>query len=114
MIYLSNKELYKEIVVSKNTGKLTRTAQKMFDILVERVLKIYNLDQYTKEECRQTAYLHLYQGWFMFNEEYENAFSYYTEIIKHGINSGFNILNERKKNGYNKIEFISYSCGDFI
>lgn len=112
MIYLSNKELYKEILISKNMGKLTREAQKMFDIMVERLLRTFTLDPYTREECKQTAYLYLYQGWFNYNEEYTNAFAYFTEVIKTGIMRGFNTLNERNKNGYKKIEFLHYSTMD--
>lgn len=112
MIYLSNKELYKEILISKNMGKLTREAQKMFDIMVERLLKMFDMDYYTREECKQTAYLFLYQRWFNYNEEYTNAFAYFTEVIKTGIMTGFNILYERKKNGYKKIEFLHYSNMD--
>jgi len=113
MIYLSNKELYKEIVISKNMGKLTPEAQRMFALMVDRLIKTFPLDEYTREECKQTAYVYLYQGWFNYNEDYTNAFAYFTEVIKTGIMRGFNTLNERNRNGYKKIKFLHYSTMDF-
>ncbi len=38
-MYLNNKELYVEIIVSKAQGKLTRNAEKMLELLAKKTIK---------------------------------------------------------------------------
>lgn len=92
--YLSNKELFCEIIVSKAQGKLTRKAEKMFLLIIKNVGKkfYYNtLDD--RHDCQQEASLQVFKNWMSFNEENtDNAFSYITEISKRGYAKAFNDL----------------------
>jgi len=38
-MYLNNRELYIELVVSKAQGRLTRPAQKMLELLAKKTIK---------------------------------------------------------------------------
>ena len=42
-MYLNNKDLYVEIIVSKAQGKLTRNAEKMLELLAKKTIKKINL-----------------------------------------------------------------------
>ena len=44
-IYLNNKDLYIEIIVSKAQGKLTRNAEKMLELLAKKTIKKIKISQ---------------------------------------------------------------------
>jgi hypothetical protein len=90
--YLSNKDLYCELIVSKAKGKLTREAEKMLILLTKNVIKkMYYNDYDDRLDCLQTAYLDVFANWYQFDEgKGDNAFSYFTEIIKRGLAKGWN------------------------
>ena len=90
--YLSNKDLYCEIIVSKAKGKLTRPAEKMLILLAKNVIKkMYYNDPDDRLDCLQSAYLDVFGNWYNFDEnKSDNAFSYFTEIIKRGLAKGWN------------------------
>jgi hypothetical protein len=90
--YLSNKDLYCELIVSKAKGKLTRPAETMLILLAKNVIKkMYYKDSDDKLDCLQTAYLNVFQNWYNFDEnKSDNPFSYFTEIIKRGLAQGWN------------------------
>lgn len=96
--YLSNKELYYEIIVSKAQGKLTRKSQKMLELLGKRTVKkmrYWNEDD--RKDCYQSGLLDMYDNWYNFNEEKStNAFAYFTEVFKRGLAKGFNAIYKRK------------------
>jgi len=96
--YLSNKDLYCELIVSKAKGKLTRQAETMLILLAKNVIKkMYYKDSDDKLDCLQTAYLNVFQNWYNFDEnKSDNSFSYFTEIIKRGLAQGWN-QQKRKK-----------------
>jgi len=90
--YLSNKDLYCELIVSKAKGKLTRQAEKMLILLAKNVIKkMYYSDYDDRLDCLQTAYLDVFANWYQFDENKgDNAFAYFTEIIKRGLAKGWN------------------------
>jgi hypothetical protein len=96
--YLSNKDLYCELIVSKAKGKLTRQAETMLILLAKNVIKkMYYKDSDDKLDCLQTAYLSVFQNWYNFDEnKSDNAFSYFTEIIKRGLAQGWNKMYKLK------------------
>jgi DNA-directed RNA polymerase specialized sigma24 family protein len=96
--YLSNKDLYCELIVSNAKGKLTREAERMLILLAKNVIKkMYYRDSDDKLDCLQTAYLNVFQNWYNFDEnKSDNSFSYFTEIIKRGLAQGWN-QQKRKK-----------------
>jgi hypothetical protein len=90
--YLSNKDLYCELIVSKAQGRLTRSAEKMLILLAKNVIKkMYYSDPDDRLDCLQTAYLDVFANWYSFDElKGDNAFAYFTEIIKRGLAKGWN------------------------
>ena len=105
--YLSNKDLYCELIVSKAKGKLTRPAETMLILLAKNVIKkMYYKDSDDKLDCLQTAYLNVFQNWYSFDENKgDNAFAYFTEIIKRGLAQGWNKMYKLK--GDENAEVIS-------
>lgn len=95
--YLNNKDLYNEIVKSKEQGKLTREAEKMLILLAERAIrKMKYVDDDDRQDCLQFALLDLLKYWKNFNPKYTNAFAYFTEIAKRGYAKGWNKLHPTK------------------
>ena len=90
--YLSNKDLYCELIVSKAKGKLTRQAETMLILLAKNVIKkMYYNDPDDRLDCLQSAYLDVFANWYSFDENKgDNAFAYFTEIIKRGLAKGWN------------------------
>ena len=108
-IYLNNKDLYIEIIVSKAQGKLTRNAEKMLELLAKKTIKkmrYWSNDD--KLDCYQSGLLDMFQNWYNFNEEKSvNAFAYFTEVFKRGIAKGFNEIYKKKGDNDNLIKLIS-------
>lgn len=90
--YLSNKDLYCELIVSKAKGKLTRQAETMLILLAKNVIKKMSYkDPDDRLDCLQSAYLDVFANWYSFDENKgDNAFAYFTEIIKRGLAKGWN------------------------
>lgn len=98
--YLNNKDLYDEIVKSKDLDELTPKAEKMLVLLAERAItkmKYVSLDD--KKDCLSFAVLDLLKYWRSFNPKYKNAFAYFTEIAKKGYAKGWNKLYPKKYAG---------------
>jgi hypothetical protein len=58
---------------------------------------MYYNDADDKLDCLQTAYLDVFSNWYQFDElKGDNAFAYFTEIIKRGLARGWN-QQKRKK-----------------
>lgn len=112
--YLSNKELYCELIVSKAKGKLTRNAERMLILLAKNVIrKMYYADNDDRLDCLQTAYLDLFANWHNFDEnKSDNPFSYLTEIIKRALAKGWNQQKRKKGDDKNEIQVISLTGYD--
>jgi hypothetical protein len=104
--YLSNKDLYIEIIVSKAQGRLTPRAGQMLVLLGKKLQnKMYYRDPDDKKDCLQEAMLSVFKLWYNFDENKgENAFAYYSEIIKRGLAMGWNKMYKTKGE---QVEFIS-------
>jgi hypothetical protein len=96
--YLSNKDLYCELIVSKAKGKLSRSAEKMLILLTKNVIKkMYYRETDDKLDCLQSAYLDVFSNWYQFDElKGDNPFAYFTEIIKRGLAKGWNATHKKK------------------
>lgn len=107
--YLSNKELYIEIIISKAQGRLTRSAEKMLELLATKTIKkmrYWSNDD--KLDCYQSGLLDMFQNWYNFNEDKSiNAFAYFTEIFKRGLAKGWNDLYKKKGDNEHQIKLIS-------
>ena len=97
--YLSNRELYGEIIVSKAMGKLTPPAQKMIILLGKNLIKRFSYkDEDDRFDCLQNGYTQIFSNWYNFDEEKgDNCFAYFTEIFKRGIAAGWNKVNKNRK-----------------
>lgn len=108
-MYLNNKDLYVEIIVSKALGKLTPRAEKMLLLLANKTikkLKYWSDDD--RMDCYQNGLLDMYQNWYKFDAQKSvNAFAYFTEIFKRGTAQGFNQLYKKKGDNDNEIKTIS-------
>ena len=108
-MYLNNKDLYIEIIVSKAQGRLTRNAEKMLELLAKKTIKkmrYWSNDD--KLDCYQSGLLDMFQNWFNFNEDKSiNAFAYFTEIFKRGLAKGWNDLYKKKGDNEHLIKLIS-------
>ena len=95
--YLNNRDLYDQIVLSKEQDKLTPDAEKMLVLLAERAIrKLSYVNEDDRQDCLQFALLDLLKYWRNFNPEYKNAFAYFTEIAKRGYAKGWNKLHPQK------------------
>lgn len=91
--YVDNNELYKEIIYSKAIGSLTPKAFEMLYLMIKRIsTKFRYKDNQDMEDVRQYAVFNLLKNWRNFNEDgYDDAFSYYTEIIKRSITMEYKV-----------------------
>lgn len=98
-VYLTNKELYKEIVISKNQGKRTPQLDRMIISLAKNMIKkkIYTNPQ-DREDILSTMIYKMMRYYAGFNEErFDNAFAYMSEIAKRGLAEGFNQLHPKDR-----------------
>lgn len=112
--YISNKELYCEIIMSKAMGKLTRPAERMLVLLGKNIIKkFYYSNPDDKHDCLQNGYIQIFSNWYSFDEmKGDNCFAYYTEIFKRGIAAGFNRIHKLKGDEDGTISFISMDATD--
>lgn len=95
--YLNNRDLYDEIVKSKEQDQLTPKAEKMLVMLAERAIrKLTYVSEDDRQDCLQFALLDLLKYWRNFNPKYTNAFAYFTEIAKRGYAKGWNKIHPKK------------------
>lgn len=108
-IYLNNKDFFIEIMKSKEIDELTPLAQEMMILLGNRTIKkmrYYN--PIDKEDCLQTGLLIMFSNWRNFDEtKSNNAFAYFTEILKRGLAKGFNEIYKLKGDPDRKIKTVS-------
>jgi hypothetical protein len=110
--YLNNKDLYNEIVKSKEQDKLTPDAEKMLILLAERAInKLPYINEDDKYDCLSFGILDLLKYWRGFNPKYTNAFAYFTEMAKKGYAKGWNKLHPKKYKGTVSIEGSADSEG---
>jgi DNA-directed RNA polymerase specialized sigma subunit len=96
--YLKNKDFTEEIIRCKETGELTSKAIKMFIILANRtVRKLTHRDPRDREDCIQSALYDLIKYWKNFKPEVSNnAFAFFTQIVKNGYAKEFKKIHKNK------------------
>lgn len=93
-IYVSNKDLLREIILSKQQDQLTYNAVKMLQLIAENLVKKkhYKCPE-DREDCIQTAMLDIALYWRSFDpERFNNPFAYYTSMLCNGLAKGWNRL----------------------
>jgi DNA-directed RNA polymerase specialized sigma subunit len=96
--YVSNKELYLQIIASKEKGVLTPEALKMLDRMIKEISKVfqYKMEE-DREDCQAFAMEDVIKYWDRFNpEKSTNAFAFYTQMIKNGYAKGWRKLHPIK------------------
>jgi DNA-directed RNA polymerase specialized sigma subunit len=108
-MYLHNRDLYIEIIISKAQGKLTRESKQMLELLAKRTIKKMRYrSNDDRNDCFQSGLLDMFSNWYNFNEnKSDNAFAYFTEIFKRGMTKGFNDLHKKKGDSENLIKLVS-------
>lgn len=118
--YINNKEFTNEIINCKygfldketgyqhKVGELSPKAISFFILLANRaVLKLHFSNPLDKEDCIQSAMLDLLRYWKNFNEEKSNnAFAYFTQIVKNGYAKEYKKIHRHIGTG-DRIEFVS-------
>ena len=92
--YVSNKELVAQIIISKEKGQLTPQALSMLQRMVKEISKIfkYKMEE-DREDCQAFAMEDVIKYWNRFDpEKSNNAFAFYTQMIKNGSAKGWRRL----------------------
>ena len=92
--YVSGKQLYLEIVKSKEKGELTPEALLLLERMVKEISKIFSYKvEEDKEDCQAFAMEDVIRYWNRFDPaKSTNAFAFYTQMIKHGFAKGWRKL----------------------
>lgn len=120
--YINNREFTNEIIRCKHgllnedtgyqhkAGELSPKAINYFILLANRAIqKLTFTNPLDKEDCIQSALLDLLRYWRNFNEEKSNnAFAYFTQIVKNGYAKEYKKLYKHIGKG-EKVEFVSLS-----
>jgi hypothetical protein len=82
--YVDNREMMREVIISKATGKLSPKLLEQCMKIVKGVTKKFRYEQEEdRYDCEAYAYEVIIKNWYHFNEDvYENPFAYYTELVK--------------------------------
>lgn len=85
--YVKNKDLYAEILKSKEDDKLTDKAVSMLVLICENIIrKMVYQDPEDRKDCLQGAIVDCLMYWRSFNpEKSNNPFSYFSSIACNGL-----------------------------
>lgn len=105
-VYVSGKELFEEIVKSKERGELTPRSIFLLQKMIKEISKIFTYSrEEDKEDCMAFAMFDVLLYWNRFNpEKSTNAFAFFTQTIKNGTYKGWRRLYKEKSS-----KFISTS-----
>ena len=92
--HVKNKDLREEIVRCKATDELTNEAILMFQLMAKKFSNSFTyVYEEDKEDCISFAVMDCYQYWRGYNpEKSQNAFAYFTQIIKNGFGKAWRKL----------------------
>lgn len=93
-LYVNNKDFYNQLIISKEQDELTPEAVDMIYRICKRAINnlSYKYPE-DREDGIQTAALKCFMYWKKFDpENYDNPFSYFTQICKNGYAESFKKL----------------------
>jgi DNA-directed RNA polymerase specialized sigma subunit len=92
--HVKNKDLREAIILSKEKDELSADALNMLILMAEKFSnKLSYIYPEDKEDCISFAIMDCFQYWRGYNpEKSQNAFAYYTQIIKNGFAKGWRKL----------------------
>lgn len=101
-IYVKNADLYRELVISLEEGKLTDLAfeysQRIAKEIITKKFRYKNIDD--RNDCFQGAIMDVWAYWKSFkpiiNGKKTNAFAYITQISKNGAAKAYNKIHPEK------------------
>ena len=98
--YVENKEMMKEVIISKAMGKITPKLLQQCIKIVKGVSKKFKYnDEEDRLDCEAYAYEVIIKNWHHFDElKFTNAFAYYTEIVKRAFAMQWKILQKTRLN----------------
>ena len=90
-VYVKNKDLREEIIKSQELGELTPKALDMLILMCHKFAFNFTYNYVEdKEDCTAFAIMNCWTYWRKYDPSIsENAFSYYTQIIKNGYALGW-------------------------
>jgi len=92
--HVKNKDLREEIIKSKEKDELTNEAILMFMLMAKKFSNSFTyIYEEDKEDCISFAVMDCYQYWRGYDpEKSQNAFAYFTQIIKNGFGKAWRKL----------------------
>ena len=98
--YVENKEMMKEVIISKAMGTITPKLLQQCIKIVKGVSKKFKYnDEEDRLDCEAYAYEVIIKNWYHFDElKFTNAFAYYTEIVKRAFAMQWKILQKTRLN----------------
>ena len=93
-IHVKNSDLRNEIIKCKENDKLSKEALDMFMLMAKKFSdKLNYIYEEDKEDCISFAVMDCYQYWRGYDPmKSQNAFAYYTQVIKNGFAKGWRKL----------------------
>ena len=93
-IFVKNKDLREQLIISKAQNELTKEALDMFILMANRFAANFTyIYQEDKEDCISFAIMDCYLYWRGYNPEKSlNAFAYISQVIKNGMSKGWRRL----------------------
>lgn len=92
--YVKNADFLKEIVKSKEKGKLTRTAAKMIILICSNLIKkMHYVNEEDGKDCLEFAIMDCLLYWDRFDPtKSNNPFAYFTSVASNGFAKGWRRL----------------------
>jgi DNA-directed RNA polymerase specialized sigma subunit len=89
--HVRNADLRNEIIKSKESNELTKEALDMFILMAKKFsTKLNYIYPEDREDCISFAIMDCFQYWRGYDpEKSQNAFAYFTQIIKNGFAKGW-------------------------
>lgn len=89
--HVKNKDLREAIIQCKKDDELSKEALDMFILMADKFSnKLTYVYPEDKQDCIATAIMDCFLYWRGYDpEKSDNAFAYYTQIIKHGFAKGW-------------------------
>jgi glucan phosphorylase len=108
--YVNNKMLLKEVIKSKKMGELTPEAFNMLLSIIDNLTnnKMIYLEKADKEDCYSEAVYQVLKNWKKFDpKKSDNAFSFFTQVIKNGLAIGWNSIHKLNKKQIIRIDELN-------
>jgi len=92
--HVKNSDLRNEIIKCKETDELSKEAVEMFMLMAKKFsTKLNYIYPEDREDCISFAVMDCFMYWRGYNpEKSQNAFAYFTQIIKNGFAKGWRKL----------------------